>query len=102
MDGYQYILKIRKGKKFNNKKHKRRIEDILRSLGIKLLFEDPKDERYIRFVISYGSPLDDKARLLDFILRSSVDLDEVVLIPVLDREPFEKTSSNSEKKQAPK
>lgn len=85
MDGYRYMLKMRKGKKFNNKKHKRRIEDILRSLGIKTLLEVPKVENYIRFVIEYDSPLDDKARLLDFILRSSVDLDEVTLVPLMDR-----------------
>lgn len=88
MDDYQYILKLRKGKKFNNKKHKRRVEDILHSLGIELLLEVPKVEGCIKFVISYDSPLDDKARLLDFILRSSVDLDEVVLIPLIDRKPY--------------
>lgn len=85
MDGYRYMLKMRKGKKFNNKKHKRRIENILSSLGIKTLLEVPKAENYIWFVIEYESLLDDKARLLDFILRSSVDLDEVALVPLTDR-----------------
>lgn len=88
MDGYRYMLKMRKGKRFNNKKHKRRIENTLRRLGIKVLLEVPNDKNYIRFVIEYDSLLDDKARLLDFIIRTTVDVDEVLLVPVVDRKPY--------------
>lgn len=86
MDGYYYILKMRKGKKFNNKKHKRRVEDILHSLGIGIFSEETKKDGCIRFLIGYEKALDDKARLLDFIIRTTVDVDEVVLIPVVDRD----------------
>lgn len=88
MDGYRYMLKMRKGKRFNNKKHKRRIENALRRLGIKLLLEVPNDKNYIWFVIEYDSMLDDKARLLDFIIRTTVDVDEVLLVPIVDRKPY--------------
>lgn len=86
MDGYYYILKMHKGKKFNNKKHKRRVEDILHSLGIGVFSEETKKDGCIRFLIGYEKTLDDKARLLDFIIRTTVDVDEVVLIPVVDRD----------------
>lgn len=85
MDGYYYILKMHKGKKFNNKKHKKRIASALHSLGIEVFSEETKKDGCVRFLIGYEKTLDDKARLLDFIIRTTVDVDEVVLIPVVDR-----------------
>lgn len=86
MDGYYYILKMHKGKKFNNKKHKKRVESVLHSLGIGIFSEETKKDGCVRFLIGYEKTLDDKARLLDFIIRTTVDVDEVVLIPVVDRD----------------
>lgn len=90
MNRYYYILKMHKGKKFNNKKHKKRIESVLHSLGIGIFSEESKKDGCLRFLIGSEKSLDDKARLLDFIIRTTVDVDEVVLIPVMDRKPYKK------------
>lgn len=92
MNGYYYILKMHKGKKFNNKKHKKRVASVLHSLGIGIFSEETKKDGCIRFLIGSEDSLDDKTKLLDFILRSNVDVDEVVLVPVMDREPYRKQS----------
>lgn len=85
MGPYIYVLRIHKAKRYNNKKHFKLIVSVLHSLSIDIIREDRKKD-HMRLLIGSAEPLEDKEKMLNFILRSNTPVDEVLLIPIIDRD----------------